>query len=78
MQAKGGNALRFFADSGPKRIGVTMLCDIDCDALGKAFTRAFEENVPQGETTKPIAGLVRTKQVFEDQKKPLTRKTFTQ
>lgn len=67
----------FFAATGPKRISITMLRDIDSNELGKAFTRGFEENAPRGEMTKLIPGLVRMGQVFADQKKLLAGETFT-
>ena len=67
----------FFAATGPKRIRITMLRDIDSNELGKAFTRGFEENAPRSEMTKLIPGLVRMGQVFADQKKLLAGETFT-
>ena len=67
----------FFAATGPKRISITMLRDIDSNELGKAFTRGFEENAPRSEMTKLIPGLVRMGQVFADQKKLLAGETFT-
>lgn len=67
----------FFAATGPKRMHVTMLRDIDSNELGKAFTKGFEENAPKGEMSKLIPGLVRMGQVFSDQKKLVTGDTFT-
>jgi len=67
----------FFAATGPKRMSITMLRDIDSNELGKAFTKGFEENAPKGEMAKLIPGLVRMGQVFSDQKKLLAGETFT-
>ena len=59
----------FFAATGPRRMSITMLRDIDSNELGKAFTKGFEENAPKGEMSKLIPGLVRMGQIFADQKK---------
>ena len=59
----------FYAATGPKRISITMLRDIDSNELGKAFTKGFEENSSKGEMAKLIPGLVRMGQIFADQKK---------
>ncbi|TAG33224.1 MAG: hypothetical protein EAZ34_08040 [Polaromonas sp.] len=62
----------FYAATGPKRISITMLRDIDSNELGKAFTKGFEENSPKGEMAKLIPGLIRMGQIFADQKKMAT------
>ena len=67
----------FFAATGPKRMSITMLREIDSNELGKAFTKGFEENAPKGEMSKLIPGLVRMGQVFSDQKKLAAGDTFT-
>ena len=67
----------FYAATGPKRMSVTMLRDIDSNELGKAFTKGFEENAPKGEMAKLIPGLIRMGQVFSDQKKLVAGDTFT-
>ena len=67
----------FYAATGPKRISITMLRDIDSNELGKAFTKGFEENSPKGEMAKLIPGLIRMGQVFGDQKKLAAGDTFT-
>lgn len=67
----------FFAATGPKRMSITMLREIDSNELGKAFTKGFEENSPKGEMSKLIPGLVRMGQVFADQKKLVAGDTFS-
>lgn len=67
----------FYAATGPKRMSITMLRDIDSNELGKAFTKGFEENAPKGEMSKLINGLIRMGQVFADQKKLVAGDTFT-
>ena len=67
----------FYAATGPKRISITMLREIESNELGKAFTKGFEENAPKGEMAKLIPGLIRMGQVFADQKKLVAGDTFT-
>ena len=67
----------FYAATGPKRMSITMLREIESNELGKAFTKGFEENAPKGEMAKLIPGLIRMGQVFADQKKLVAGDTFT-
>lgn len=67
----------FYAATGPKRMSITMLRDIDSNELGKAFTKGFEENAPKGEMSKLVPGLIKMGQIFFDQKKLQTGDTFT-
>lgn len=66
-----------YAAPGPKRISITMLREIDSNELGKAFTKAFQENAPKSEMSRLIPGLIRMGQVFSDQKKLLANDSFT-
>ena len=66
----------FYAATGPKRMSITMLRDIDSNELGKAFTKGFEENAPKNELSKLIPGLVRMGQIFADQKKMVSGDTI--
>lgn len=63
--------------TGPKRISITMLRDIDSNELGKLFTRGVEDNAPKTEMSKLIPGLIRMGQVFSDQKKLVAGDGFT-
>ena len=65
------------AMTGPKRISITMLRDIDSTELGKLFTRGVEDNAPKTEMSKLIPGLLRMGQIFSDQKKLVTGDSFT-
>jgi hypothetical protein len=67
----------FYAATGPKRMSMTMLREIDSNELGKAFTKGFEENAPKTEISKLIPGLIRMGQVFSDQKKLMAGDVFT-
>ena len=57
------------SQSGPKRLSITMLREVDANELGKLFTRGVEDNMGKGELSKLIPGLMRMGQIFADQKK---------
>lgn len=66
-----------YAATGPKRMSITLLREIDSNELGKSFTKAFEENAPKTEMSKLVPGLVKMGQVFSEQKKMLAGEGFT-
>ena len=66
-----------YAATGPKRMSITLLREIDSNELGKSFTKAFEENAPKTEMSKLIPGLLKMSQVFSDQKKMGAGESFT-
>nr|WP_315188502.1 chalcone isomerase family protein [uncultured Albidiferax sp.] len=61
---------------GPKRISITMLREIDANALGKLFTRGVEDNTGRSELSKLVPSLYRMGQVFADYKKLMPGDTF--
>lgn len=67
----------FYAATGPKRMAITMLREVDSNELGKAFTKGMEDNTPKSDMGKLIPGLVKMGQLFADQKKLLTGEVFT-
>jgi hypothetical protein len=74
---KCGSTEEVLGATGPKRMSITMLRDIDANELGKLFTRGVEDNSPRGEYSKLIPGLLRMSQVFSDQKNLRAGDTFT-
>ncbi|MEX1165930.1 MAG: chalcone isomerase family protein [Hydrogenophaga sp.] len=54
--------------TGPKRIAITMLRDIDSKELGKLFSRGMEDNMEKGSFAKLIPGVIRMSKVFSDHK----------
>lgn len=65
------------ASTGPKRMHITMLREIDANELGKLFTRGVEDNTPKGEYARLVPGLIRMGEVFSAHKKLLPGDTFT-
>jgi len=62
--------------SGPKRLSVTMLRDIDAAELGKLLTRGIEDNMGKAALSKLVPGLVRMGEIFAAQKKLLAGDNF--
>ena len=65
------------AATGPKRMHITMLREIDANELGKLFTRGVEDNTPKGEYARLVPGLIRMGEVFSAHKKLMPGDTFT-
>lgn len=65
------------ASTGPKKLVIQMLREIDTNDLGKLFTRGVEDNTPRNEMSKLIPGLIRMSQIFSDHKKLVPGDSFT-
>ena len=65
------------AVTGPRRVAITMLREIDSNELGKLFTRGVEDNVPRSEYAKLVPGLIRMGEVFARHKRLMPGDTFT-
>jgi hypothetical protein len=65
------------AATGPKRMTVTVLREIDSVELGKAFIRGFEDNTPRNEAFKLSAQMFRMGQIFAEQKKLFPGESFS-
>ena len=63
--------------TGPSRITITMLRDIDSAELGKLFSRGMEDNMEKGSFAKLVPGVVRMSQVFSNHKVLKTGENFT-
>ena len=63
--------------TGPSRITITMLRDIDSAELGKLFSRGMEDNMEKGSFAKLVPGVVRMSQVFTNHKVLKTGENFT-
>lgn len=56
------------SQSGPKRISITMLRNIDARELGKLLTRGIEDNMGKAAVSKLVPGLLRMGEIFAMQK----------
>lgn len=52
------------AASGPKRLSMTMLREVEAAPFGKMLTRGVEDNVPKSEVSKLVPGLILMGDIF--------------
>jgi len=77
LTAKAGTPEAVIAASGPKRLHVVMLRDIDANELGRLFTRGMQDNAPREEFSKSIAGTLRMADIFSAKKKLAAGDSFS-
>ena len=65
------------AATGPKRMHVVMLRDIDGNDLGKLFTQGMEKNSPREIFAKSINGTIKMADLFSKRKKLGSGESFT-
>lgn len=65
------------AQSGAKRIHMTMLRNIDANELGRLFSKGMEDNMSKAEFSKLIASIVRIGQMFSETRNLKTGDTFS-
>ncbi|MBX3656329.1 MAG: chalcone isomerase family protein [Ramlibacter sp.] len=73
---KAGTPEEVLATTGPKRLSITMLRDIDSAELGKLFSRGMEDNMDKAAFSKLIPGVLKMSQIFSDHKKLVAGDTF--
>ncbi len=56
------------ANTGPRRMHIVMLRDIDANELGKLFIKGVEQNTTREEFTKAIPGTIRLGELFAEKK----------
>ncbi len=76
LSAKSTTTDGVLAATGPKRLSITMLRDIDAAELGKLFSRGMEDNMDRAAFSKLIPGVLRMSQIFADHKKLNKGDTF--
>lgn len=77
LEKKAESTASVLDQSGPSRITITMLRDIDSAELGKLFSRGMEDNMEKGSFAKLIPGVVRMSQVFSNHKVLKSGENFT-
>jgi hypothetical protein len=77
LGAKATTPEAVYAGSGPKRIHVVMLRDIDANELGKLFTRGMQDNAPKEAFSKSIPGTLRMADIFSAKKRLQTGENFS-
>lgn len=77
LERKAGSPDEVLTATGPQRMSITMLRDIDSAELGKLFARGMEDNMERSAFSKLIPGVMRMSQVFTDHKQLRKGETFT-
>lgn len=77
QQPKATTPDEVLAVSGPRRMAITMLREIDSNELGRLFTRGVEENMPRSDYAKLVPGLVRMGEMFAKHKRLMPGDAFT-
>ena len=77
LPAKATTSEAVYAASGPRRIHIVMLREINADELGKLFTRGMEQNLSREEFAKVIPAVIRMSDVFSMRKRLLPGEGFT-
>jgi hypothetical protein len=76
VEKKADTTAGLLDQTGPKRMSITMLRDIDSAELGKLFSRGIEDNMERAAFSKLIPGVMRMSQVFSSHKLLKTGETF--
>ena len=76
LEKKAGTPEQVWDQTGPKRMTITMLRDIDSAELGKLFSRGMEDNMEKGSFARLIPGVMRMSQVFSNHKTLKTGESF--
>jgi len=76
LEKKAGTPEQVWDQTGPKRMTITMLRDIDSAELGKLFSRGMEDNMEKGSFARLIPGVMRMSQVFSNHKVLRTGENF--
>ena len=77
LNAKAATAEAALGNTGPRRVHIVMLRDIDANELGKLFTRGMEQNSPREEFSKSIAGTLKMSDIFSQKKKLAAGESFS-
>ncbi len=77
LGAKAATPEAVLAATGPKRLHVVMLRDIDANELGRLFTRGMQDNAPREEFSKSIPGTLRMADIFSAKKKLVAGDNFS-
>jgi hypothetical protein len=69
LPTKAGTPDSVLAISGPRRMHIVMLREIDANELGRLFTKGMEQNASREEFSKVIPGVIKLGEIFAARKK---------
>lgn len=77
LGTKANTADAVLSNTGPKRLHIQMLREIDGNELGKLFTKGMEENSTREEFSKAINGVLRIAEIFTTKKRLTSGENFS-
>jgi hypothetical protein len=77
LNGKASTPEAVLASSGPRRLHIVMLREIDANELGKLFTKGMEQNASREEFSKVIPGVIKMSDIFSIRKKLSPGEYFT-
>ncbi|HEV7912875.1 MAG TPA: chalcone isomerase family protein [Albitalea sp.] len=77
LSAKESTAEAVLAATGPRRMHIVMLREIDANELGKLFTKGMEQNASREEFSKVIPGVIKMSEIFSQRKKLASGDSFS-
>lgn len=77
LGSKVGTPEAVYAATGPRRIHIVMLREIDANELGKLFTQGMEKNSPREQFSRSINGTIRLAELFARRKKLVAGDAFS-
>jgi hypothetical protein len=77
LTSKASTPEAVLATSGPRRLHIVMLREIDANELGRLFTKGMEQNASREEFSKVIPGVIRMSDIFSQRKKLVAGEYFT-
>lgn len=69
LNNKAATTEQVLAATGPRRMHIVMLREIDANELGKLFTKGMEQNASREEFSKVIPGVIKMSDIFSQRKK---------
>lgn len=69
LNAKATTPEAVLSNTGPRRMHIVMLREIDANELGKLFTKSMEQNASREEFSKIIPGVIKMGEIFAARKK---------
>jgi len=77
LNAKAPTPEAVLANTGPRRMHIVMLRDIDANELGRLFVKGIEQNSSRDEFIKTIPGTIRMGEIFSAKKRLASGESFS-
>ncbi len=77
LNAKAPTPEAVLANTGPRRMHIVMLRDIDANELGRLFFKGIEQNTSREEFVKTIPGTIRMGEIFSAKKRLASGESFS-